>query len=448
VGEASGARGRQPLLRLSPGPKRFTRGTHRLRQPAAMLASVLPLLPLAGVTRLANITGLDRIGIPVVVGVRPNGRILSQSAGKGITLELATLSAAMEGIELFHAEFAQLPELCMPYVELAKEHAVVPLEHLPLSRHSIFSPLTPERWTLGYDLLSEARSARLEGSGARGQGSAAPSRDEMVAVPLDLVVLPLRTERVQQSSLFSFQATSNGLASGAAFVEALAVGLLEVIERDAIACCQVAAEWFGQPTPRVRLDSARDFPLAHELLEQLQQAGVQALVYDCTVDTEVPVYRAVVYDAAERRVGLAEGWGAHLDPELALVRALTEAIQARAVSIAGARDDRFGRERERLRLTDSRSRIAELEAQPATVDLHVRQSLAAPTFKADVERILACLIRVGVEQVIVVDLTMPEFRDVLSVVRVVVPMLDGPGFEHGHPSPRATAFAARAGAAR
>ena len=185
---------------------------------------------------------------------------------------------------------------------------------------------------------------------------------------------------------------------------------------------------------------------ASEVLEQLRRAGVQALVYDCTVDTDVPVYRAVLYEAAERRVGLAEGWGAHLDTELALVRALTEAAQSRAVSIAGARDDRFGRDIARLRLTDSRSRIVELEAQPATVDLREHQSEAAPTFTEDVERLLARLEHVGVTQAIAVDLTLPEFRDVLSVVRVIVPKLDGPGFEQGHPSPRATAFAARNGA--
>src|ERR1700730_14770572 len=97
-------------------PKRVTRGTHRLRAPAEMLASVRPLLPLAGITRLANITGLDRIGIPVVVGVRPNGRTLSQAAGEGGTLELAMLSAAMEAIELFHAETAELPSLYSSYV--------------------------------------------------------------------------------------------------------------------------------------------------------------------------------------------------------------------------------------------------------------------------------------------------------------------------------------------
>jgi ribosomal protein S12 methylthiotransferase accessory factor len=184
------------------------------------------------------------------------------------------------------------------------------------------------------------------------------------------------------------------------------------------------------------------------VLEQLERAQVKALVYDCTVDTDVPVYRAVLFDASERRVGLAEGWGAHLEPELALVRALTEAAQARAVSIAGARDDRFGHDTARRQLTDSPRRIAELEAQPATVDLRTHESEAAPTFDEDVEHLLARLVRVGVTQAIVVDLTLPAFRDVLSVVRVIVPMLDGPGFEQGHPSPRARAFAARNGAAR
>jgi ribosomal protein S12 methylthiotransferase accessory factor len=387
-----------------------------------MLASVRPLLGRAGITRLANVTGLDRTGIPVVVGVRPNARILSQSAGKGLTLELAMVSAAMEGIELFHAEVVQPPELYQPYADLATRHAVIPLHQLPLTRHAIFSPLVPERWTFGWDLI----------------------QSRTVWVPLDLVVLPVRSER--GSALFSFQATSNGLASGAAFVEALTAGLLEVIERDAIACRRVAAESFGRPMPRVRLETATHFPLVQELLERIERADVRALVYDCTVDTHVPVYWAILYEATERRVGLAEGGGAHLDPEIALLRALTEAAQARVVAIGGARDDRFGRDLGRGQLTDSRQRILDLEAQPPSVDLRERRSPAATSFEADLEHLLARLASAGLEQTVVVDLTLPEFRDVLSVVRVIVPGLDGPGFEQGHPSPRATAFARQAAA--
>ena len=111
------------------------------------------------------------------------------------------------------------------------------------------------------------------------------------------------------------------------------------------------------------------------------------------------------------------------------------------VAIGGARDDRFGRDVGRGQLTDSRQRILDLEAQPPSVDLRERRSHAATSFEEDLEHLLARLASIGLEQAVVVDLTLPEFRDVLSVVRVIVPGLDGPGFEQGHPSPRATAFA-------
>src|SRR5438128_10237225 len=57
-----------------------------------------------GITRLGNITGLDRIGIPVAVAVRPNSRSVSVSQGKGMDLTQAITSALMEASEGFHAE--------------------------------------------------------------------------------------------------------------------------------------------------------------------------------------------------------------------------------------------------------------------------------------------------------------------------------------------------------
>ena len=79
-------------------------GTMRCRDAASTLAWVRPMLPQFGITRLANVTGLDRIGIPVWMCIRPNGRSLSVSQGKGVTAELAQASAVMESIELYHAE--------------------------------------------------------------------------------------------------------------------------------------------------------------------------------------------------------------------------------------------------------------------------------------------------------------------------------------------------------
>src|SRR5215469_14560882 len=82
--------------------KGFWQGTHRSAPPAETLGRIRPHLARCGITRIANITGLDRIGIPVTLAIRPNGKTLSNSSGKGVSLDAAMVSAAMEGIELFH----------------------------------------------------------------------------------------------------------------------------------------------------------------------------------------------------------------------------------------------------------------------------------------------------------------------------------------------------------
>src|SRR5258707_5385963 len=85
-------------------PKTYRRGTHRALTPADTLARFRPHAAAMGITRLGNITGLDRIGIPVAVAVRPNSRSVSVSQGKGLGLSQALASALMEAIELFHGE--------------------------------------------------------------------------------------------------------------------------------------------------------------------------------------------------------------------------------------------------------------------------------------------------------------------------------------------------------
>ena len=66
-------------------------------------------MPLMGITRVANVTGLDRIGVPVVMVCRPNARSLAVSQGKGIDLAAATASGLMEAAELYHAEHIERP---------------------------------------------------------------------------------------------------------------------------------------------------------------------------------------------------------------------------------------------------------------------------------------------------------------------------------------------------
>src|SRR5687768_18616303 len=100
--------------------KRDLGGTVRYRDPADTLAWIRPLLPAFGITRIANVTGLDRIGIPVWMCIRPDARCLSVSQGKGVTDELAQISAIMESIELYHAERAAEPDMIASYHEASR----------------------------------------------------------------------------------------------------------------------------------------------------------------------------------------------------------------------------------------------------------------------------------------------------------------------------------------
>src|SRR5262245_3363449 len=84
--------------------KAYTAGTHRLTQPEATLKLVTPHLPALGITRLADVTGLDSIGIPVFCAIRPRGRLLQVSNGKGLRPIDARVSALMEAVEFYHFE--------------------------------------------------------------------------------------------------------------------------------------------------------------------------------------------------------------------------------------------------------------------------------------------------------------------------------------------------------
>src|SRR5207249_8186019 len=68
------------------------RGTHRSASLDDTLKRALPLAPVMGITRVANVTGLDSVGIPVVMVCRPNSRSVAVSQGKGIDLASARAS--------------------------------------------------------------------------------------------------------------------------------------------------------------------------------------------------------------------------------------------------------------------------------------------------------------------------------------------------------------------
>lgn len=401
--------------------KSYRHGTDRSIAPEETMRRIEPLFRRVGLTRLADITGLDRIGIPVVVSIRPNGWYLAVDAGKGLTLEAARVSAAMECLERYAGEEARPESFRDTYENVARAHRIAPPERLPLARESLFRANRPERWTLAWDLMAGGEAA------------------------MPACMVPLGRAFTDRADKLSFLVSSSGLASGNNFLEAVLSGLYEVVERDATSIWRVASDRMRAHVPRVRMESIRH-PLVLELLERFRSAGVRAVLHDCTMDTRVPVYMALLFDDEARRVGVYRGYGAHLDPEVAMTRALTEAAQSRLVYIAGSRDDVLRYNYARSRFYDGRRAHEWMLANDVEVDAHRHEDASGPTFEGDVATVLGRLRDVGLDQALAIDIT-PDFFPV-SVARVFVPGLEGYMHEHFAPGERARRFRERLDAER
>jgi len=351
-----------------------------------------------GITRLANITGLDYIGIPVYQSIRPNARTLTISQGKGLTAEAAKVSALMESIEGWHAEVPSLPTYYELFSALASRAVVIDLDRLPRESHRTVSGDMLLPWVQGFDI----------------------ARSELVWVPHEFVSL----NRVTRPGYFPlFQNSSNGLASGNHPLEAIAHGLCEVIERDA------KMLWLcdrSDPLGTATLVDATtiDDPACCHVLEKFREAGAAVAIQDITSDLGVPCYDVTIVDRPDsfRSLGYSWGQGCHLSREIALLRALTEAAQDRVGMIAGARDD-ITYDAYRKRRGGIDEMLLTIAQSKHPLDFRARPSIATDTFDGDIEVLMERLRSVGCDSVVVVDLTHETHR--IPVVKVIVPGLEG-----------------------
>ncbi len=381
-------------------PKGFSTGTHRTRSPAETFAYVSRFLPVMGITRVANVTGLDDVGIPVVMVCRPNSRSVAVSQGKGLTLEAAKTSGLMESVEGYHAETITLPLKLASYEELRYTHNVVDVTRLPLIRETRFHFNKRILWIEGQDLI----------------GGAA------VWVPYELVHTDYTVPPITGESCFPL--TSNGLASGNHLLEAVAHGINEVVERDATTL------WGLLPTEAqraTRIDPATvDDPSCRLVLDQLARAEIDLLIWDITSDVGLPSFQCLIYDAGDQRLRALYGMlgmGTHTTREIALLRALTEAVQSRLTLIAGSRDD-IGREHyQRGHQIELIRRIrSEARDFPSERSFQSVPTFPHATFNDDIRCQIEHLQAVGINSLIAVDLTKSELR--IPVVRVIIPGLE------------------------
>ncbi|THK37756.1 hypothetical protein EHS39_11895 [Ensifer sp. MPMI2T] len=275
-----------------------------------------PLLPEFGITRLARLTGLDCIGIPVWNAISPNSKSLVINQGKGITDIDAKVSAAMEALERAVACAPGVPTRIASRTDLLAEgNQALSLPGLIASGQPDLADDGPIRWVLGRDL-----------------DAGMPTW-----VPLEAVLLDRTLENCR------YWQSSDGLASGNIETEAVLHGLLERIERD--------AEVLWRLTPlasRLRscvLPQALGDPVLAAMAGKIAAADLELRLFDITSDVAIPCFTAVVAgkDILTAKAPLFHhvtvGHGAHPNAARAAIRAVTEAAQSRLTYISGARDD-------------------------------------------------------------------------------------------------------------
>ncbi len=242
------------------------------------------------------------------------------SLGKGVSKEQSQISALCESVERYAAQYqgdelkrfglasqldarAVRPHVLAPFSARQYQQFRDP-QHPKYQTRQAVAPHemeTPLHWTLGHSL----------------------TRSEPVYVPLTYCYAntPFEDERYVRFD-------SNGCAAGNTLEEAILQGFLELVERDA-----VAIWWYNQiPRPSVDIAGLPTEPM-RPLRASLDGAW-NYWVLDLTHDLGIPVMAAIGrhLEASAYRLG----FGCHLDPSLACLRALTELCQLIAIGDRGA----------------------------------------------------------------------------------------------------------------
>lgn len=359
-----------------------------------------------GITRLADTTRLDRTGIPTFAAIVPRSPdFLSVYNGKGLTREAAMASAVMEAVERQAGAAPANKTFLRPLQEL--RHDI----DLDAAGCQLDSGETLLECIEGFDLLS----------------------NRSVAVPLAMVQCPYFGTR-----LFAITST-NGLASGNTLLEAVYHALCELIERHTWSLFHAKSfllpRLFGgeNACDRARAPELR-FPTGNRDLDALaariSEAQLQLRVFFLPNAPLPATMLAVVNEPGSSFPMSHMGLGCSLSPRHAALRAITEAVQSRAVDIQAAREDIF-RAHEPTGKTDAHGkRQLTLPRGRWYYDLPAGQielcaipdELDDADLAADLRTVLHALRELKATQVIIVNLSQPGSG--VHVVRAIVPDLE------------------------
>lgn len=224
-----------------------------------------------------------------------------ESHGKGITVEQAYFSCAFEIFERLSSRYFGEEEIILARYKEVRSKAI-DLQSICdniVLKDTGFDRLTSDTeidWVVGYTILE----------------------NKPIFIPASMVFMtPTRFKGT------FLPISSTGLAAGATLEDALLQGLYENIEHDAWMIGQ------GNPIklPLVDIESSHNEDLKTKV-RQIRDLGCDVLVRDYTNDFNFPTFRAWIVFPENYRSYAFNGMGSAYDPEIALERSITEAVQS------------------------------------------------------------------------------------------------------------------------
>jgi ribosomal protein S12 methylthiotransferase accessory factor len=376
-----------------------------------------------GIGSYREVTNLDRVGVPVWISHRPLAKTISVNAGKSDDWLLAFAGCIVEGIEFWAAENPWGKSVTAAHRELeeTKQAELLPFAEYPLANQSLCDAQMQIEWEEVDCLL--------------------PGGDSKSAwMPSDAVWLAQRV----QTQFVNFQMTSNGVAGGVQYGDAVLSALYEVVERDAwtLHHCLIDAlgDW-PRKIPLVGLPDELD-----RLVYKARNAGLVPFLFDVTTELGIPVFGCGLFDSSPNSAGTFGGYGASLNPLTAARRALLESLQSRLCYISGARDDMYRRDFLLLKKADRHKAAAVAEnLSPVAKDwTEFTRAYGNPHFQTveqELNTLLNRLVAKGITKLYVRPLAEEHFgNSELHVVRVIAPQLEGAKFERWQSNGRAIAY--------
>ncbi|MBK9070529.1 MAG: YcaO-like family protein [Myxococcales bacterium] len=244
----------------------------------------------------------------------------SRAIGKGLTRQHAWCSAAYEWFEDLYCFYNGGTKVIRASYQDVKAHAIDMeffaeglLPHFDGHHQERFNSLAPIDWVWGRDLVSNR------------------------AILLPAANIYLTTDfQVAGGRLALPKRGSSGIAAGCSLEDAVLEGLMEVVEHDA---------WFSAlatsiACPSLDLTTVTDAD-SLKLIEVLRASGYDLVVRNLTSDLGIAVLEAHLTSRNDFTQYHAGGRGCHLDPVIALRRALTEAFQCLCGYASGTGTDMF-----------------------------------------------------------------------------------------------------------